>query len=96
MGADFIIAVNVIPDITERVKQAKATKAPNIFSVIMQSMYISSYLLVESCLKEADIVIEPQVVHIGVGDFHQAQECILQGELAAQNSIPEIKRLLET
>jgi hypothetical protein len=35
------------------------------------------------------------VAHVGYGDFHHAQECILQGELAAQNSIPEIKRKLK-
>ena len=29
------------------------------------------------------------------GDFHRAQECILQGEWAAQDSIPEIKKLLK-
>ncbi|GAI40102.1 unnamed protein product, partial [marine sediment metagenome] len=42
MGADFIIAVNAIPDITERVshmskKGMKDHKEPNIFSVLMQS-----------------------------------------------------------
>jgi NTE family protein len=42
-------------------------------------------------LFEADVVIEPQVTHIGWEDFHRAQECILQGELAAQAAIPEIK-----
>ena len=31
----------------------------------------------------------------GAGDFHHAQECILQGELATQGSILEIKRQLE-
>ncbi|GAI70470.1 unnamed protein product, partial [marine sediment metagenome] len=28
-------------------------------------------------------------------DFHRGQECILQGELATQDSIPEIKRKLQ-
>ena len=32
---------------------------------------------------------------IGAGDFHHVQECILQGELAARKSIPEIKRKLD-
>jgi NTE family protein len=46
-------------------------------------------------MEEANIVIKPNVAHVGYGDFHHAQECILQGELAAQNSIPEIKRKLK-
>jgi len=95
MGADFIIAVNVIPDINDRVQQAKDFKEPNIINIIMQSIYIGSYAMVGSSREGADIVIEPKMIGIGVGDFHRARECILQGELAAQNSIPEIKKLLE-
>lgn len=99
MGADFIIAANVIPDISERIhqmgKEEQSLKVPNIFSVLLESIYISAYSLVKSCLEGADIVIHPQVAHIRPQDFRRAQECILQGELAAQASIPEVKRLLE-
>ena len=100
MGADFIIAVNVIPDVKERIhwvdkERAHDPKEPHLFSVMMQSIYISSYSLVESSLEGADVVIEPRMAHIGAGDFHRAQECIVQGELAAQDSILEIKRQLQ-
>jgi len=97
MGADFIIAVNVIPDMSERAHQVDKgeTKEPNIFRVIMQSIYIATYSLVRSGLEGADIVIEPQMTHIGYGDFPRAQECIAQGELATRGSIPEIKRQLK-
>ena len=99
MGADFVIAVNVIPDIADRAyqlekEQKRDFKEPNIFSVIVQSMQMAQCLLVRSCLEGADIVIKPQAAHIGFGDFHRAKECIIQGELAARNSILEIKRLL--
>ena len=100
MGADFIIAVNVIPETSDRAQQVrkeagKDIKEPNIFSIIMQSIYIGTYSLVRSCLEGANIVIQPQVAHIGTGEFHRAQECILQGELAAQQAIPEIKKRLK-
>lgn len=100
MGADFIIAVNVIPDVTNRTnlthKDKKGKfKEPNVFNVIMQTIYIATYSMVKTSLEAADIVIEPRIAHIGAGDFHRAQECILQGELSAQSSIPEIKRLLQ-
>jgi len=98
MGADFIIAVNVIPDIRDRVQQAskeqKEPKEPNIFNVIMRTIHIVNYRAVRSSLEGADLVIEPDEAHIGFGDFHRAQECFLQGELAAQAAIPEIKKLL--
>ena len=98
MGADFTIAVNVTPDVQGRLPVASEEevklKEPNIFNVIMQMVHIVGYRGVKSSLVEANVIIEPQVTHIGWGDFHRAQECILQGELAAQTAIPEIKRKL--
>ena len=99
MGADFIIAVNVVPDVVERAhsankERAERRKEPNIIHIIMQSIYIGTYALVRATLEEADIVIEPQVAHIGAGEFHRAHECIREGELAARGSIPEIKEKL--
>lgn len=92
MGADFIIAVNVTPDVTDRTK--KAHKKPSIFQVIMQSIYIATYSLARSSLEDADIVIEPDLASIGAGDFQKAWELISRGEQAARNAIPEIKRRL--
>ncbi|HEY82116.1 MAG TPA: patatin family protein [Dehalococcoidia bacterium] len=99
MGADFVIAVNVIPDVVERAHRikegSKGHKEPNLVHIIMQSLYIGTYALVRSSLEGADVVIEPKLGHIGAGDFHHAQECILQGELAAESAIPEIRRKLQ-
>jgi len=100
MGADFIIAVNVTPDIRDRVRargreEMKDFKEPNIFNVIMQTIHIAAYQAVKSSLVGADVIIEPQVTHIGWGDFHRATECISRGGVAAQASIPEIKRKLQ-
>ena len=99
MGADFIIAVNVTPDLRERIHQVSEeqveAKEPNILNVIMQMIHIIGYRMVESSLVGADVIIEPQVTHIGWGDFHRAPEYILQGELAARSCILEIKRKLE-
>lgn len=100
MGADFTIAVNTTPSVQERLRgdgtNRKETEAkePNILHVIMQMIHIIGYQVVKSSLVGADVTIEPQVTHIGWGDFHRAPECILQGELAAQASILEIKRKL--
>jgi NTE family protein len=89
MGADFIIAVNVIPR-----RETPGKTEPNLFTVVMQTLYISSYQFIQASLEGADIVIEPKVDEIGYADFHHARECILQGELAAKKAIPEIKRRL--
>ena len=99
MGADFIIAVNVIPSIggssTRWIcgRNSEEPKEPNIINIIMQAIYINSYALAKTSLEDADVVIYPQIAHIPSADLHRAQECILLGEQAAQDSIPEIKRL---
>jgi len=97
MGADFIIAVNVLPDVTDRAhgEVKLSVKEPNIIHIILQSIHIGTYSLVRSSMADADIVIEPDVSHMGAGDFRRAKESILLGELAAQNAIPEIKRKLK-
>jgi len=100
MGADFIIAVNVNPDVSDRMgktsqERVRAHKEPNIFQIMMQSIYITTYSLARTSLIDADIVIEPDLTNIGAGDFSKAQELITRGQQAAQNAIPEIKRKLE-
>ena len=94
MGADFIIAVNVIPNLKTELVQSEHIKGPGILDIIMHSMYIGNALLVRHSLEGADISIEPQVRHIGAGDFHKAEECILQGKKAAEASIPKIRNQL--
>jgi len=99
MGADFTIAVNVTPDISERAyaearKLRKETKEPSLISVMIQSLYIATHSISKSSLEGADIVIEPKIAHISPGDFHLAQECILLGRKAAEEAVPAIKRKL--
>ena len=99
MGADFVIAVNVIPGIIDRFhppveKGAKGAREPNILHVLIQSVHIGTYSLVKSSLENADVVIEPDVVHVGAAEFHRARECIRLGELAAQEAMPEIRSRL--
>ena len=99
MGADFVIAVNVIPDVVDRShdsveERIKGAKEPNIIHVLIQSVHIGTYSLVRSSLEKADVVIEPDVVHIGAAEFHYARECIKQGEIATRKAMPEIRSRL--
>jgi len=94
MGADFVIAVNVIPPMGVRLKLAKRAKAPGIFQAMLNSLYIATYSLVRSNLAGADIVIEPGLPGIGFGDFHRIKNAIRQGEAAAQAAVEQIKRQL--
>lgn len=99
MGANFVIAVNVLhhPDEEEpqiHTEDTKKPKEPNIFYIMMQIVNIPASYLVKSSLSGADVIIEPDMSGIGFGDFHKVGESILQGELAASDAIAEIKRRL--
>jgi NTE family protein len=101
MGAGKVVAVNVIPDVTDRASHAHRREAededrePNVFHVVIQSFYIATYSMVRSSLEKADAVIEPDVAHIAIGEFHRATECIEQGEAAAREALPRIRELLK-
>jgi len=95
MGADLIIAVNVIPSFHNRVFKTQKSETPNILDTLMHSIYIGTYQLAKQCLAGADIVIEPQVQSIGESNFHKAKEYILQGEKAARESMAKIKAQLD-
>jgi NTE family protein len=100
MGADFVIAVNVNPPVTDRLspsreKRFKVHKEPNIFHIMTQSIYITTYAIARNNLINADFVIEPDLKHLGAGDFHKAGEMILRGQQAATDAIPQIKRKLK-
>jgi NTE family protein len=87
MGADFIIAVNVL-DPGKIIGQHDH----NFFSIIMKSMYLMSNRVIESAVKQADVVVVPDTNHIGFMDFHKVDEGIKVGRLAAKLLIPEIRR----
>jgi len=99
MGADFTIAVNVIPDPSDRrhrptAEQMKKIKEPYILETVLRSFYIATYALTKNSLKIADVGIEPHVGHIGIAEFHRASDFVYLGEIAARDTMPEIKRKL--
>lgn len=96
MGADCVIAVNVLPERPlSRVKdEAVSPPVRNIFNVLLQSVNIATHQYVQTCLKGADFVIAPKVGHIGVSDFTRARELFMAGEAAAMATIEDISRQL--
>ena len=96
---DYLEKLDIVHKVAEKVQQSteeqrENLREPNIIHVLMQSLNIGMYLLVKTSMEYADVVIAPQVAHIDANDFHNVSECIRQGMLATQGTIPEIKRLL--
>jgi NTE family protein len=99
MGADFVIAVNVNPDVTKRLGKAYQArvavhKPPNLLQIMMQSIYITTWALAHASLAAADVAIEPDLGNISSSDFKLAAKMIYLGREAALAALPEIKRKL--
>lgn len=103
MGADFIIAVNVVPRRINKLKSHLDDKGnpnvgsgprPNILTIMLNIIDIANSCRIEASLTGANIVIEPRTMQIGPADFHRAAFCILQGEMAAIDAVLKIKREL--
>lgn len=102
MGADFIIAVNVTPRMSTRQERiypeknnteaGSAKKEPSIFNIMMKMSGIANTQIVEASLEGADVIIEPRLGGIGLGDFSHIEKCILEGSLIAIDAIAEIKK----
>ena len=64
-------------------------KAPNIFSVLLQTIAISEYRLVKAALdaNPPDILIQPKTGDIFPLDFYRARSLIERGEAAAEKAL---------
>lgn len=88
MGADIVIAV----DISAR---PDGSKALNMFGLLDQTINIMGQQSIREELDQADIVIQPQVGHIGTLDLKASHATILEGEKAAQLKIRAIEKAID-
>jgi NTE family protein len=85
--ADVIIAVSVTADITKN-------SVSNVFSTLMQAIYIQGMALDQYNLNMADIVIRPDTGSLPVLDFKNAYKIIDKGFIAAKRSVKSIKKAI--
>jgi len=85
LKADYVIACDVKSKAMRWDKPEKATR------LISRSNYITSILLHEHQLKEADIIISPRVKHIHWTGFDKINFLIKKGAQATALKIPQIK-----
>lgn len=70
---------------------------PSILSVITQSLSIMQVRIARSRLvgEPPDVLITPQLGHLGLLDYHRAVEAIDEGREAARLALPMIRRQLQ-
>lgn len=89
MGADLVIAVDVaeVMDNTEDFNTG--------LGIVLRTNDISRYVLSQLQLKEADVVICPEVSRVHWSDFAHLDECLRAGEQAVGEKLAEIKSLMK-
>lgn len=87
MGADFVIAVNIS-------SQPDAQPSSSALDVLLQTFAIMGQSINHYELKDADIVIQPQLGTMKGNDFPGRNTAILAGEQATAALMGEIKRKL--
>lgn len=89
MGADIIIAVNL-----DRAFFSSLQKV-TIISLLKNSINLLRYHLARENIKEADIVISPQIPDLSWVRIAQGKKLITAGEEATRKVLPQIQKLIE-
>jgi NTE family protein len=87
IGADRVLGV----DVTRCIKTVDQPK--NVYEILYRAEDITSFNLSVLRLREADLVIRPDVKRLSWANFENAEEIIHAGEIAAIEKIEEIKNL---
>jgi NTE family protein len=88
MGADLVIAVDVAEVLDETEDYSTG------LGIALRTNDISRFALSRMQLKEADVVISPDVSGIHWSDFGHLEDCLRAGEQATREKLDEIKSLV--
>jgi NTE family protein len=87
-GADIVIAV----DISKRIIK---TVPDGMVESLKKSIDIMYGRIAEYQIRNADIVIRPNMQNVGSTDMDKFNEAILEGEKAATLKMPELKKIID-
>jgi len=86
-GAQVVIAVDISSGIEDTVPQST-------METLLQSIDVMYSKISAIQLQKADVVIRPNVRHIGSSDFSKRHEAVLEGEKAANEALPQIYQII--
>jgi NTE family protein len=87
-GADIVIAVDISGGLNKEVPEG-------IMDALKKSVDIMYARIAEYQIKNADVVIRPDMKEIGSTDMDKFNEAILEGEKAATLKIPELQKIMD-
>jgi NTE family protein len=88
MGADLVIAVDVAEGVNESLEFETG------LDIVLRSNDITQHSLSQLQLKEADIIIRPNLTGIRWSDFHRLEDSLSAGEAATQEIADKIRSLI--
>lgn len=87
-GAEFVVAVTVGPEIRSHEELRTA------MDIYVRATDIMTFHLEQHKLKQADVIIHPNVGALHWTDFLLAKDLIQEGEIAARKSLQEIRKAM--
>ncbi|MGF1583360.1 MAG: patatin-like phospholipase family protein [Gemmataceae bacterium] len=98
-GCNFVIAVDVLAKIPERVGKIKrdspaGAETPSMLETILRTYTVQSYNMNAIGAAPADISIEPDVSNFDMADFTRAVEMATIGKAKTKETLPRLKTLL--
>lgn len=87
MGADIVIAV----DISQR---PSGKKGAGSVDVLLDTIAIMGNRIADYELRDADVIVNPNIKGLPAANFQQRHEAILEGERAGFGAIPRIRERL--
>lgn len=89
-GADFVLA----SDVKSKLKTLE-TLPTNSKDIMNRCNFIASHLFYEILIKQADVVIEPNIKQISWSEFNKFNLMVNEGKKAAESKVQEIKNKLK-
>ncbi|MCR4662706.1 MAG: patatin-like phospholipase family protein [Endomicrobiaceae bacterium] len=89
-GADFVLA----SDVKSKLKTLE-TLPTNSKDIMNRCNFIASHLFYEILIKQADVIIEPNIKQISWSEFNKFNLMVNEGKKAAESKVAEIKNKLK-
>lgn len=69
-------------------------RVPGLTDTLLRTMTISSAMASEKVLAQADLVIKPNPIGVGLMEYHQIDRAREAGRIAAREALPQIMELV--
>ncbi|MFA5596979.1 MAG: patatin, partial [Pusillimonas sp.] len=83
----------LLPDFADNDDDRQRLEIPSMLDVVAASINIMQERITRSRMvgEPPHVVITPRLSHLGLMDFHRAQEAITEGQRAAQEALNDIR-----